>query len=341
VSWRLAAVEDAAFGEDRSGAEREPTEGVRGGALSLEAATCCICRRSDADPIAVGEDFEYRSSPDAFRAVRCRTCGLVYLESRPARTELDRIYPPDYHAFDFSGERYGLAHRARRWLEARRLLALCRDLPSDARILDVGCGDGFHLSLLKEFGRPGWKLEGVDASRRAVEAGRARGMVIHQGTAQDVALSPETYDLVLLIATIEHVDDPRAVLDAVGRLMKPGGRVLIVTDNIDTASFRLFRSRYWGGYHFPRHWNLFDTSTLPRLATATGLEVEQLSTIISPVNWTYSIHNALVDHGAPAWLVNRFTLSSPLSLGIFTIIDGLAQFTGHGGLLRAVLRKAE
>ena len=307
--------------------------------LRLEPTRCCVCGHDDAMPVGVGEDFEYRSSPDQFLAMRCQDCGLVYLKLRPAMSELPRIYPPDYHAFDFSGERYGLPHRVRRRLEARRLLRWCRDLPPQARILDVGCGDGFHMQLLRQFGGREWTVEGVDASPWAVRTGRARGLTIHLGTVQDVGLPPESYDLALLIATIEHVDDPLAVLRAVAGLLRPGGRALIVTDNTDTPSFRLFAGRHWGGYHFPRHWNLFNRRNLSRLARQAGFDVHHMSTILSPVNWTYSVHNALVDWSAPRWLVNRFTLASPGSLAVFTVLDWFHVLAGHGGLVRAVLTK--
>jgi hypothetical protein len=53
-------------------------------ALALVPARCCVCGDENADPIAVGEDFEYRTSADSFLAVHCRGCGLVYLNPRPA-----------------------------------------------------------------------------------------------------------------------------------------------------------------------------------------------------------------------------------------------------------------
>jgi SAM-dependent methyltransferase len=307
--------------------------------LQLEAMQCCICGHDDALPVAVGADFEYHSSPDQFLAMCCRSCGLVYLKLRPAMSELDRIYPPTYHAFDFTAEKFGLAHWVRRRLEARRLLQWCRDLGPSSRILDVGCGDGFHLKLLAEFGSPDWALEGVDASERAVNAARGQDLTVHLGTIQQLALAPDSYDLALLIATIEHVDDPPEVLRAVHRVLRPGGRALIVTDNTETPSFRMFAGRHWGGYHFPRHWNLFDPRNLRRLATDQGFLVDHLATIVTPVNWTYSVHNVLVDYQAPAWLINRFTLASPVSLGVFTLLDIVLQFFGRGGLLQAVLRK--
>ena len=308
--------------------------------LSLVPVRCCICDLDDADPLAVGEDFEYRTSPDTFLAVRCRRCGLVYLNPRPHLRELDRIYPSDYHAYEFSEGRYGFVYKVRRWLESRRLLACCEGLAEDASILDIGCGDGFHLDLLREFGRPGWNLEGIDPSPRAADAAARRGLTVHRGVVQDVELPADRFDLAVMIATIEHVDDPPGVLAAVRRLLKPGGRVVLVTDNAASPDARLFGGRHWGGYHFPRHWNLFTASTLRELARKSGLDVDSIGNVASPVNWVYSIRNRLVDRGAPSWLVERFSLRTPASLGVFTLLDSLLSPMGKGCLLRAVFRKA-
>jgi len=112
-----------------------------------------------------------------------------------------------------------------------------------------------------------------------------------------------------------------------------------VTDNTDSLDFGLFKRGYWGGYHFPRHLNLFNKSSLTKLALKTGLLVEGLTTIVSPVNWVYSIHNALVDNRAPKFLINRFTLKSFVSLSAFTMLDMILQKAKRGALLRATLQK--
>ena len=142
---------------------------------------CCLYPTSEAAPVGTGEDFEYRTSPDFFLAVQCSSCRLVYLSRRPDISELDRIYPSTYHAYDFTPEQFGFVFKVRRRLEARRLLAACQGLPADALILDVGCGDGFHLALLRDFGEPGWHLEGVDSSERAVEAANRNNIRVQGG----------------------------------------------------------------------------------------------------------------------------------------------------------------
>jgi SAM-dependent methyltransferase len=309
--------------------------------LSLVYQPCCLCGVEDGTPVAVGEDFEYRTSRDSFVAMRCQRCDLVYLNPRPTCDELDRIYPPSYHAFQFSEENFGLAHRVRSRLEARRLLSYCSGLPPDARILDIGCGDGFHLRLLKEYGRRTWRLEGVDTSERAVMAARDSGLDVHLGTVESADLEPASYDLVLLIATIEHVENPLAVLRAAAALLRPGGRAVVVTDNTQTLDFGMFGARHWGGYHFPRHWNLFNKHSLGRLAEKAGLQPVKVSTALSPVNWVYSIRNRLVDRRAPRWLVERFSLKAPVSLGVFTLLDGVFQTLGRGALLKLVAVKTK
>lgn len=219
------------------------------------------------------------------------------------------------------------------------MLSWCRNLSDDARIIDVGCGDGFHLRLLRDFGKPGWKLEGVDSDERAVAAAGGAGLKVHHGTVESLDLPRDTYDLAFLIQTIEHLDDPPRVLRAVRSLLRPGGQIVIVTDNTDSFDFKLFKGRHWGGYHFPRHWNLFNASTLGALARKVEMEVVSLGTMMSPVNWVYSVRNTIADLDSPSWLVNRFSLKSPGSLAALTVFDTLNQFVGRGALMRAVFRR--
>ncbi|MDQ6904216.1 MAG: class I SAM-dependent methyltransferase, partial [Bacteroidota bacterium] len=239
----------------------------------------------------------------------------------------------------FSAKNYGVVYNVRSRLEARRFLKRCRSLPNDARILDIGCGDGFHLDLFRRFGKKSWILEGVDIDKRAVEAATALGFKVHMGSVEEIELPENAYDLVFIIQTIEHVAKPDEVLRAIHRLLRKGGRVVIVTDNTGSIDFKLFKGSYWGGYHFPRHWNLFNRRSISMLGKNTGFEIENLRTIVSPVNWVYSIHNLLVSRKKPNWMINRFSLSSTVSLSVFTALDFALQKIGKGALLEVTLRK--
>ncbi len=300
---------------------------------------CCVCDTHEAELVGKGKDYEYKTTDDMFTAFQCRSCELVYLNPRPQMSDMETIYPPEYHAFDFTEKDFGFVHKVRSRLEAKRLLASCRDLADGARILDVGCEDGFHVSLLREYGNKTWSLEGVDLDRRAVEAAERAGITVHYGSVDGLDLPLDHYDLVFMIQTIEHVERPDVILKSVHRLLKPGGRLVIVTDNTGSIDFGLFKKGYWGGYHFPRHLNLFNKYALTKLAEKIGFAVMEIVTIVSPVNWVYSFHNALMDKRASKFLIDRFSLRSVASLSAFTLLDIMLQKADRGALLQATLTK--
>ena len=310
--------------------------------LRVVDSVCSICgSRDKARLVATGEDFEYRTSPETFQMHLCMRCDALFLHPRPDRSELGRIYPADYHALEFSPEEFGLSYVIRRRLEKRRLMDWCRRVPPEGAVIDIGAGDGFHLKILQEFGDPSWRLEAVEPDERAAQAFAGSGIALHTGFIDQVDLSPDSYDFAMMIMVLEHVDDPLGVLHSVRRLLRPGGRLGIVTDNIRAPDARLGRSRHWGGYHFPRHFNLYSAGSLRALGKEAGFETERLTTMVSPVNWTYTVHNFLADRNAPEFLRNRFTLKSPVALAGFTVIDSVLRTFGRGALLRAVLRKPD
>ena len=321
-------------GQRRAGNQRDRP-------MTMEHVGCCLCGNQDGAPVGIGEDFEYRTSDQTFLAVRCPTCALIYLDPRPATTELGRIYPDSYHAFAFDEDEFGLVHRVRSRLEARRVLRAGQGLPADARILDVGCGDGFHLDLLRRYGPARWQLQGVDTDPRAVEAARRRGLDVMLSAIEDAGVEPGSIDMALCIQTVEHVADPVVLLRAIASVLRPGGRLYLITDSTDSPDFAIAKGRHWGGYHFPRHWNLFNKASMRRLAERSGLRIERLGTTTSPVNWTYSVRNWLDDWGAPRWLVEQFSLKTAPSLALFTVIDGALTAVGRGALLRVILRRPE
>jgi len=99
-------------------------------------------------------------------------------------------------------------------------------LPRTSRVLDVGTSTGANLRLLRDLGFQA--ADGLDFSQEAIRYCREKGLgVVRQGDACDMPFADESFNLVLATDIIEHVDDDMKALREIGRVLGPGGRVLI------------------------------------------------------------------------------------------------------------------
>jgi 2-polyprenyl-6-hydroxyphenyl methylase/3-demethylubiquinone-9 3-methyltransferase len=120
-----------------------------------------------------------------------------------------------------------------------------RDLDAPApfaglRILDIGCGGGL---LCEPMARLGATVVGVDAAARNIPVARIHaeqsGLAIDYrvGTAEDLAASGETFDVVLNMEVVEHVADPLGYLTACRQLLRSGGLHICSTLNRNAKSY--------------------------------------------------------------------------------------------------------
>jgi SAM-dependent methyltransferase len=295
--------------------------------LSLVETRCGSCGADDFAFEASGVDFEYDTAANEFRFVRCAVCDHLYLNPRPSSEDLGVIYPADYYAYGEDGG--GLvAGLRRRWEGAK--VRLYRELvgAGPRRLLDVGCGNGRFLSLLREFGPREWKLVGIDFDADAARQCAEKGFETHVARVEDFDAGGDSFDGVIMLQLIEHVEDPGVICERVFALLRPGGCFIIETPNLAGLDYRIFRHSWWGHYHFPRHWNLFSTRALHRLLEERGFEIERTEYLISTSAWTISLHNYFLDGGFPDWFVRFFHFKNPLLLAIFVIVDSLRASLG-------------
>ena len=116
------------------------------------------------------------------------------------------------------------------WYRARRevLAALIRRRampPPHARLLEVGCGTGHNVAMLERFGAVD-AIE-MDSSARAVAEKRLGRPVGSAMLPELPGIARQHYDLVGAFDVVEHVEDDRAAIAALGQCLKPGGRLVI------------------------------------------------------------------------------------------------------------------
>ena len=137
--------------------------------------------------------------------------------------------------------------------------------------LDVGCGVGHSLEVAAE---RGWNACGLDTSPSIIEAGRQRGLRIFH---PDQVRLDETFGLVSLWETLEHVNDPLGMLARIVPVLHEDGLLAITVPNVLAIEARVMRQDVaWisGGAGFGTvHINLFQPSSLEHLLARAGLQV--------------------------------------------------------------------
>jgi SAM-dependent methyltransferase len=242
---------------------------------AVEAATSPPCgHRGPSRHLYDGQDRLY-GVPGRFSVFRCGTCGLGYTVPRPSPDALEAYYPDTYLPYQEPPPPTTLRQRIGARIDEARFSAgirfgafrvLTRAEPG--RLLDVGCGRG---DLAGWFAARGWLVAGVEPAADAARQAEARGIELHHGTLDDAPWPPGSFDAVTFNHALEHVPDPQVTLEQARTLLRPGGLVVVSVPNFGAWQRRMFGSA-WFPLDLPRHLQHFDRVSLPRMASAAGLE---------------------------------------------------------------------
>lgn len=237
------------------------------------------------------------SAPGSWNLHACSTCGSAYLDPRPTPQSIGRAYSSYYtHAnSDATGFLKQISRRARNgyinrhWktelkpasaalgavvacipgMKAKVDHELMRSFshsPTRQLLLDVGCGSGQFLSLIKH---AGWQVKGIDFDPQAVAAARQLGLDVDLGGLDILTEQQDAYDAITLSHVIEHIFDPADALKQCFRLLRSGGMLWIETPNLDSTGHSRY-GRNWRGLEPPRHLVLFTWSSLKSLLERAG-----------------------------------------------------------------------
>lgn len=234
----------------------------------------------DRCPMCGGERFRTAFEEAPYSVRRCERCGLGWTTPRLEQDGLTAMYGADSYWCSDSPKTLGYHdYRADQhlYLETfrRRLGFALRDGPRGGRALDVGCAAGFCLQALRELG---FEVHGVEVSPTiARHAQEHLGFdTVHVGTLETSPHPDGSFDLITMWDVVEHVVDPRRLLTKARQLLKPGGVLVLETQNIDSAFARLLGPR-WHHYKHAEHIYHFTPATVTALLEGEGFSVQNLT----------------------------------------------------------------
>ena len=235
-------------------------------------------------------------TPGTWNIKKCSNpdCKMIWIDPLPSEDELAQAYKQYYTHKDvmsvsrnmlkilynlikqnYFALKYGYSHNLpAHWLKFLGLLIYLHPLQRAAidqdvmylsskikgNLLDVGCGGGQRLRLMQDFG---WSAEGVDIDPAAVECARKQGLNVRLGKLEDQGYPENHFDAITMSHMIEHVYEPLTLLAECYRILKPGGKLVLVTPNAESWAHHLFRNA-WVHLDPPRHIYVFCSQTLQR-----------------------------------------------------------------------------
>jgi len=307
-----------------------------------EVRRCYLCQNVGTE-LYTGLRDRLFGAPGLWGFLRCPGCGLVWLNPRPLPEHLHKVYANYYtHVQEERMSRFrslcehtrlavcaavpGYSGVALGWgwrqlgkalcllpplREIASLGTMCLNGSRKGKLLDVGCGSGRFLALMRD---AGWKVLGVEQDRAAAKLAQERfGVPVIVGTLPEANLPEESFDAVTLSHVIEHVYDPVGLLAECRRVLKPGGRVVVLSPNVESRGRQTFRES-WLHLDPPRHLFLFSLMTLGLCAQRAGSSVDLIRTSARAAAWTWAASRAIGNRGA---LGHGELLWAPRILGLF------------------------
>lgn len=231
------------------------------------------------------EEELFRKS--GLRFVRCGECSLVYMNPRPCRDALERLYEYESLANDaWVDVLLTDAEEEFQSLDFSTLLDEVGRLQPGGSFLDIGCSIG---RLLDRARARGYEVEGLELGGRAAEYARTHyALPVRQERLEHAGFRNASFDVVTVIEVLEHLPEPRQMLREIRRIVRPGGVIVVGVPNVSSLGVAVLHEQ---ARTFNRnHLIFFNEATLTRMLSEEGFEVVKAMTTVSVLD---SVLNAL------------------------------------------------
>lgn len=157
------------------------------------------------------------------------------------------------------------------WFSNRFYAILARrNGKTGGRLLETGCGLGHLVGQLER----SFETYGMDINPWALAQAKetAPRSVLFTGSAQEMPFPDGYFDVIISKHVVEHLPEPEKAIIECGRLLGPGGVLLLATPNLDSV-LKPLKGKKWIGYQDPTHISLRKPDEWREMITSAGMQV--------------------------------------------------------------------
>ena len=235
----------------------------------VEIKSCPVCGSFDLNFALCVKDHSI--SQEEFNLSECNNCSFVITSPRPDNNELGRYYQSENY-ISHSGKGNSLVNTI--YLRARAFslqwkLKLINKYKTGESLLDIGCGTGEFLKIIKQ---NGFSVEGVEPN----DSARSKAsQLLNQNINRTLDEVKGLHDSITLWHVLEHLPDLNESIQSMASLLKGAGLLLIAVPNHASKDANHY-NKLWAGYDVPRHLWHFNRKSMATLLQKHGLVIQSI-----------------------------------------------------------------
>lgn len=216
-----------------------------------------------------------------FRFVECG-CGLVYVNPQVNKEKITDYYKNGKSIdlwMDVLTSKPEMENNTRKFNEELDIIEKIK--PSKGKMLEVGCSIGLLLKLAEE---RGWEAIGLELNGRASEYARKEyGLNILEKKIEDCGFENETFDVIAMYGILEHLKNPKEILELSSKLLKKDGLLTLLVPNLEGFDVRILQEKA-SIFTGRNHLQYFSIKTLGKMLEMAGFKIAKYKTSVSCID---------------------------------------------------------